>query len=735
MAPQDWGLWMHAKYLGKVCPYKFSSTQDAYERLQQIKHIFANKGADFMVPCGKENNRDCHLLKHLSVWNDLLVAVNVRIKEAVATKELELYFPKTFYVEMQPRKRIERAVILLHLILIKHTCVAKIELEKLGEFSEPDWFALFCDGINDCRRLKTLRVSADIKDAPIYRQLLKSCNSLRRLEELSLENICDVGDARIMTILTTVIARNTKLMRFKVDGFDAVTQGKSILLLALQRSPCLYQLSLDVTTFSAEEANTLLRILNGKNGLKSLRLKGNGLNRYITVQSLASALSNATTLVELKLDGFFMHTYDAWILAMTLIRAQTVQNLVLDGCMPVFSSPVELTGVEANDSPGRISGRIEPYVHILKELTCLRRLALDLFRFPAQDQRAFLEALSGNDFLEHVFVAPPNRGYPNELSRIAIETGTATRIYSSPIVTHETNFASLPMGSNIEELIVEARAHVQRKEDLSVTAHFTDLRALDRVTDLYFCKIGGRIDVSTAKVLALYLQNTKSLRTVTLNVCAGREPSILLLDALSRNTGITSLGVERWCCNRWSAVALADIVRSSMIHTVTYNEKCLFPSRAFFSRLAGSIESNFTIVSVNTLERKEYAKNWEVIKSVAARNAALLERAAQFVTELSFDKSDAKALELVASSPLLPLRVQELAAVGECEAAAKVRRAIWNLRDLDVFMSITGVVKESVVCEESSDGRARLDALPADCWLAIRRYLSFTDVVGNASNG
>ncbi|KAL1422711.1 hypothetical protein MTO96_003794 [Rhipicephalus appendiculatus] len=599
-----------------------------------------------MVPCGKESNRDCDLIKHLSAWNDILVAVNVRIKATVVTKELELFFPQKFYVEQQPRKLIERAVILLHFILIKHTCVTKIELEKLGEFKDPEWFALLCDGINDCRRLKTLRVTADIKRAPIYRQLLKACSTLRRLEELSFENICDTEDARNMAILSCVIARNTKLRLFEVDGFHAVTEGKSILLGALQRSQRLNRLSLDVTSFGAEESNTLLQMLSGKNGLKSLRLKGNGMNRYITVQSVASALSNATDLVELKLDGFFMHTYDVWNLALTLARVQTVQNLILVGCMPVFSSPVEHADVEANGSPGRISTRIEPYVHILKELTCLRRLALDLIRFPAQDQRAFLEALAGNDLLKHVIVAPPNRGYPSELSCIALQTGTANRISCSPIVTHETNFESLPRGSHIEELTVEALAHVQTKEILSVTARFKDLRALDRVTDLYFCKKGGRLDVSTAKALALFLRNTKSLNAVTLNICAAREPTMLLLDAISRNTGITSLGVERWCCNRWSAVALVDIVRSSKIHTLTYNEKCLFPSRAFFSRLAESIGSNFTIVSVSTLERKEYFKNWDVIQNVAMRNAAFLERAARFVVQLSFDKSDAKALEL-----------------------------------------------------------------------------------------
>ncbi|XP_075747967.1 uncharacterized protein LOC142813893 [Rhipicephalus microplus] len=440
MATQDWGLWMHAKFLSSTCLYKFTSTEDAYEKLQQIKSILAEKGADFTGPCGKEDDRECHLLKHLSTWNDVMIPINVRITAMVTTKELELCFPKVFYVEQQPRELIEYAVILLHLILIKHTCVTKIELEMLGEFNDPEWFALLCDGIADCWNLKTFRVTADITGAVTYRQLLKACSTLQCLEELSFKKICDTEDARNMTILTSVIACNTKLRLLEVDGFDAVTKGKSNFLSTLQRSQCLSRLSLDVTTFGAEEASSLLQFLSGKKGLKSLRLKSNGLNRSITVHSIASVLSNATDLVDLELDGFFIYTHDAWLLAMTLVQLQMVQNLVLVQCIPIFSSLVDLTGFEANGSSASVSKRIEPYIHIVRGLTSLRSLALDLVRFPIEDQRAFLEALAGNNFLQHVSVAPPKRGYSSELSRMLIETGTANRICCGSVVTHETNW-------------------------------------------------------------------------------------------------------------------------------------------------------------------------------------------------------------------------------------------------------------------------------------------------------
>lgn len=69
-------------------------------------------------------------------------------------------------------------------------------------------------------------------------------------------------------------------------------------------------------------------------------------------------------------------------------------------------------------------------------------------------------------------------------------------------------------------------------------------------------------------------------------------------------------------------------------------------------------------------------------------------------------------------------------AVDELEAAREIRKAIVDLQNLDTFMRATGVVWYGVICEESTDGYSHcLDTLPADCWLAIRRYLGVTHVL------
>ncbi|KAL1422718.1 hypothetical protein MTO96_003800 [Rhipicephalus appendiculatus] len=123
---------------------------------------------------------------------------------------------------------------------------------------------------------------------------------------------------------------------------------------------------------------------------------------------------------------------------------------------------------------------------------------------------------------------------------------------------------------------------------------------------------------------------------------------------------------------------------------------------------------------LRTYERKENRKNWAIIQNTASRNSAFLERAARLVSDLSNNIVDAEDLALVASSPLLPLLVSELAAVCECQAASMIGGTIRKLRDIEAVPGISAIDWDSVGCAYSSECQTRLDTLPADYGLGIR---------------
>ncbi|KAL3202857.1 hypothetical protein MRX96_001223 [Rhipicephalus microplus] len=169
----------------------FRSPEDAYATFQQVKLILNNKGVDFMAPCGKQNLHDCDLFKHIGVCNDVLAAIQVHMDELVETREVAVCFSATTSDREEPREDVQRAVVLLHRLLVKHICVATIVLDDLGRFCNQGLFSILCNGISKCRGLKSLRVNAVNDEASYYRQLLTGCLSLENLEEVCFKRIRD----------------------------------------------------------------------------------------------------------------------------------------------------------------------------------------------------------------------------------------------------------------------------------------------------------------------------------------------------------------------------------------------------------------------------------------------------------------------------------------------------------------------------------------------------------------
>ncbi|KAH8023383.1 hypothetical protein HPB51_013221 [Rhipicephalus microplus] len=165
-------LRLHSTCFKGMCPSMFRSPEDAYATFQQVKVILNNKGVDFMAPCGKQNLHDCDLFKHIGVCNDVLAAIQVHIDELVETREVAVCFSATTSDQEEPREDVQRAVVLLHRLLVKHICVATIVLDDLGRFCNQGLFSILCNGISKCRGLKSLRVNAVNDEASYYRQLL-----------------------------------------------------------------------------------------------------------------------------------------------------------------------------------------------------------------------------------------------------------------------------------------------------------------------------------------------------------------------------------------------------------------------------------------------------------------------------------------------------------------------------------------------------------------------------------
>ncbi|KAK8764685.1 hypothetical protein V5799_032702 [Amblyomma americanum] len=740
MAPKDWDLWMYSNFVYQLCPklcgpVLFSSASEAYARLQEIKLILRNSGANFRAQCARGSRHACELPRQLKQWNRVLAAINVQLRERNTPGELEVICFLVPGDKPDSACRLQRAILLVRWLLVTHSCVTAIRVDEWGVLQCPAYFDLFCDCLRQSRRLRSLRLSVHHPKTSEHERPLAAMCDLRHLEEFA-SQILHVDDySRDMSALCNVVARNAKSERLAVEQFIDESDmsdmwnmsGMSDIAPELTTNATITDLSIGVSCLKATEHDLFTQALKANTSLQSLRLVGSRRKHTLSVAAIARATEGLTALVNLELSHFLITTSEAWALALSVSHSGAVQQLALISCMPLFTYLVSVPRT-GDDSYKGAHWRIQPLVHMLLKATSLRKLTVCMNAYRVQDQRVFFEALAANDFIEEVNIQNPHK-FP-ELCPLICETDTGSRVKIDTIRMDERSLESAPKGLHIRDVRLVLDGRVRPGE---VQRCLAQLSTFNSVTSLSVHGKGA-IDAETAELLAQYLRKTRLLSDVTLNFFARHNESLVLLDALSDNTSITTLGVEHWCESVLTARILADIICSSkMIRALTYNLTSCNPSPAFFSALAKHIEGNCTLISVKSYRLKSLAKYWNFIQEVVACNSTLLVRAAQYVTGCAVEKSGAEALELLGSDHMLVAKVQEMASVDEKEANDAINSKLADLDDLDVFMSASGVVRERVVCQESAEGHLCLDTIPYDCWRILRRYLRVRHVVDTES--
>ncbi|KAK8775203.1 hypothetical protein V5799_031454 [Amblyomma americanum] len=724
MARKDWRLWKHAIIVNRLrqkrrVPALFSSNSTAYERLQEIKIILRNSGANIRAWCARDSTRTCKMQRQLKQWNHVLAPVNIQLRERDTPGELEVIFFDAAGDLQDSACLLQRAILLFHWLLATHNCVTAIRVDDWGVFQHAAHFGLFCDGLRQSRRLKSLKLCSKLRNLTLHRWLLVSMRRLRSLEEFACEALHVSDDSENTTELINFVASHANLGRLAVEVFVGKSRGMWLFAQQLARSESITDLRIDVTCLRVFEYNAFFNALKENHSLQSLRLVGSLQEPTVSVAAIARAVEGLTALVTLELFCFRVNTSEAWDLAMALSCSKTVQQLGLLSCMQIFKrvTSVPITGSD---------WRIQPYLHLLRQSTSLRILTLSMSQFDKREQRLFFEALALNDVVEEVHIKDRRHCYKSDLCRAICETNTGSRVRIGTVCV---------TGSGCEELkwlhirdaciLVEATA----LPDLTYSC-LAQLQMLDTLTTLSV-NIAADLGKESAELLAQYLQETRLLTEVTMSFFAGRSDSLVLLEALAQNTSITTLVVDRWCDTRHTAEELAGVVCSSKrIRALTYHLASRSPSPAFFSTLARHIVGNCTLISVKAYRLRASAKHWNVIQEVLARNSTLLVHAAQYVVGCAVRKKEgAKALELLGLDHMLVTKVQEMASVDEEQARSTINSRLADLNNLHVGMHVAGVVGESVVCRDSAEGRPCLDTMPYECWRILRRCLRVKYVV------
>ncbi|KAL1480500.1 hypothetical protein MTO96_050974 [Rhipicephalus appendiculatus] len=177
-----------------------------------------------------------------------------------------------------------------------------------------------------------------------------------------------------------------------------------------------------------------------------------------------------------------------------------------------------------------------------------------------------------------------------------------------------------------------------------------------------------------------------------------------------------------------------QILADTLLTSRTLCEVSFFPDNhestvLLIQKLSPNVSSNYTLLQLRLSRYVQIGDDWFTVADVVSRNISLVMRAAHFVTGTKH-RYCAAAADLVHTNPGLVEKVQELASVNESEAVSRINRSLQNISELNEFMRVAGVVKNSVTCHRRDDGKKQLTDLNRDCWLHLRQFLKFRDIRG-----
>ncbi|XP_070386068.1 uncharacterized protein [Dermacentor albipictus] len=370
-----------------------------------------------------------------------------------------------------------------------------------------------------------------------------------------------------------------------------------------------------------------------------------------------------------------------------------------------------------------------------KQNSILSRLRIDMRTFGEAECHAFFRAVADNKALNTVVVDTlPCIDRLDRVSRTIREQGLDDRVVVKGQCVHDNTrqLQQCPQICNATIYVKMPNANLPR----SMIPSLHIVSACHHITSLWVkCDSCERNEYSA---LTAYIRASTALTEVDIDLIPSRvlstSPELRnlegeLVSALASNIKLVRVNLKGWQLSYDDLNVLArSASRSLSLIEFTVTPACIIYNGY---DVFGYNEPVHVIEAfLEEANRKEGAL--ADILEVAWKNASAISDAADFVLGEQNGVKGARALELMRDQPRLLEKVREGADVTKAEAKKRIRSAVARVRSssIDEFMTMTGVVKETVQClSHPGARRLQLTDIGHDCWLHIRSFLKLADFV------
>ncbi|XP_070380012.1 uncharacterized protein [Dermacentor albipictus] len=695
--------------------------------IEGIRGFFSGEAIDHASPCTATEDRACHIVGHLTAWNEVLSQAKLELRESPRTRSgLTVASIDCPYMRDHSLDTLHRVATLLHCVVKKHHCVTHLDV-TMGRLTLYD--ELLCDALRGNQSVETLKLrdsfSGGLGPYSNFCAVIPTVPNLKYFECTS-----DAECRRSFLDALTSLLLTRSLESLHIPNLNMSLRAAKALLTAIMACSTLKELSLNfnVVTYAQEEISaTFAEYLKSSTALTTLNFVGRGYVYSTSMQLILRGLEKNRTVTRLDFRTAFVSRQCVESVANIFARNRTLRSVHISAGRP---DPY-------NIHQQRSTVTWDGWLTSLTENETLEELTLPFNIWKPLKWALFFRALSTKQNLKHVIIdgVATDAIALQQVCEALRESGAEEKVVFGPELG----------ASCYRHYLHFLRYHCFRTVVACQADHGTDapplgrllhqLCSLNHVTSLTVTIDPGTYREDLSSALADYVGTTttlKILRLISASVAYPANESDLdwtaVVESLSRNSSLAELCVSATCVPKEDSERMADVVKhSDNIRRFSVSVQKGWHLEAFVSRLSDGISRNYSLIRV---EFPGYMNNDSfVIWDTARRNSRLVSSASRFLAGANADKATATALERVLRHRALLEELAEVQSIGEDEAAAALRDEVRSFEGLHDFMRLAGVVKERVTCHRREDGRTQLDDLDEYCWVAIRRCLALGDVV------
>lgn len=733
-------LWQYSSQLNQLCPDLLPLAK-VHADLRWSFTPFTDRRLDHSVGCthglgGGDTNggRLCHVFACLSAWNELLVFINMELREAppgelsltrirgASPTDLSDWIPGWI-------SHMRNGAVLFHWLLTVHRCVRRVELDVPGVQGFGPYSALYCDALHRSANLRELTLRGGHSNRNATKHLVASVAHMKHLEMLDCTDVYFSEDASI----GEYIATTETLKQLTLINVGAYPGCLSLLLKALVCNSSITELSINIEFLGAGSDDAFCSYLKETAILTRLNLSKHSFRQCYYLGSVFEAMSKNKSISKLYLVGFTLTTSDAWSFARLLDANRGLRIIGLKCCEWSLQTDEYLYPLSRSSKIGELARtdrtlwNVLPLAVALEIDSGLEEIGLNVSAFNAPEQHAVLSAIASNSAIKKVEfeVASDTLSSLCEALRV---TGTKDRVDLGVVNTCVGDLIRVQTScKEANELRLEITGYDDAKAILDCVKV---LPSCTRLVEMHMCLQQTPFNIEACRLLSECIEHSQSLRRLCMMFFASGDAVLLIIKALFRNGTLADINIKNWQLNDESGSLLASLVANSKFITRFHFRPAWHLGHVpLMALLIKELKNNTTLVSLHIDENYNSAKEVASAMDIVRRNAALLDYGALFVMG-SRNKCYAEAFERVAHSPALLARLQEQSEVS-CQRRAKdaIQEATRWLTDMESFMKVAGIVKNGLSWDESVEHRQRLDVLPFDCWLHVRQYIKVADVL------